>query len=205
MKLFNQMAILSGFVMLLLNGPALATPPPTYYVDKDTCPYEGCFYGFWRVDQDFPLYDRVKGKKIVGWAKKNTNIKSLTGEVHTIPDIIQFGPDYTAPEGLPYKPNTKAYVLTSEGEGYYDVWYQGQMLSDDSLLCVLDAQCSEVPKGMKRIKTGQRTWWIKFMLKNKTVGWAKDTNQKPLPFSMADQLGGYELLKGFDDHSKRPY
>ncbi|MBY0449636.1 MAG: hypothetical protein K2X01_03305 [Cyanobacteria bacterium] len=181
--------------------------PPGIFIDKDACPYEGCFYGFWRVESDFPLFDKINSDHIIGIAKKGSNIKSLTGEVHTLPDILKIKAstlptDRNNPNH--YAVNHPVYVLTYLGEGFFRVWYEGRFYEDDAIYCAVPSMGVCTPKLdiYDVVRPGKRVWWIKIQLANKKTGWAKSTDSAYLRFSHADLYGGEPQLKGFYDKSK---
>jgi hypothetical protein len=203
MKITLGLAFISTALIFSLGCNAQKAPEVSkeVYIDKEACPYEGCFYGFWRADEDFPLYEEINSDKIIGYAKKDTNIKALTGEVHTLPDIIEFKSDFKPLADRPYKPNTQIEVLTYEGEGVFKAKYQGKMIDDDFIYCAVSGDgCGKAfARTTSVIQRGERTWWIKIQLKDNTIGWAKETQGKEIPISHADSLSGEPLLKDWDN------
>lgn len=205
MRLLNRILLGLAIIFLLQRFGYSAESQNNLYIDKNVCPYEGCFFGFWRAEADFPLYEKPNSSKVIAWAKKGTNIKSLGDEVHVIPDIIAFDKNFKPTEALPYQPNTQLKVLTYLGEGYFKTSYQNKIDSSDAVYCLIAPEnCGqEKDPSITVVQKGSRTWWVKVKLKNNTVGWAKEAEGESLPIGFADQLGGYPLLKSFTDGVKK--
>jgi len=127
-----------------LNGP------PKLFIDKGACPFECCTYREWTVEKDTELYDSIDGKKIIGIAKKGSQIRGITGEVHTVP--------------LEIKDNdgNKIYLLTYQGEGVWKVWDNG----------AVKTSVGQNWDGDPRPKS---TWWVQVKLSTGIIGWTNKT------------------------------
>ncbi len=179
----------------------------TIFIDKGACPYEGCFYGFWRVESDFPLYDKVNGQHVIGIAQKGSNIKSLTGEVHTLPDILKIKPNAVSTDNNNpnhYTANQPIYVLTYLGEAIFRTWHDGRFYEDNTIYCVVPGMgdCNPKLDIYDLVRPGKRVWWVKIQLANKKIGWAKSIDSIGFPVSHADLFSGEPQLKGFYDKRK---
>ena len=174
------------FVMLiLLVAPTLAlakTPsPPEPYVDKGVCPGEGCTYGKWTVVTETVFYKDMDGNSpILFSAGKGEIVTGLTGSVIT----TQLGKSKaTKPivlgekKKISLKAGDTVYILSYVGEGYYKLWFNGQidtdqigmMTGDESVLNKDDKQVDTF--GLQGLKVEKTEWWVKVKNSKGQIGW----------------------------------
>ena len=150
------------------------------FIDKSACPFECCKYGNWTTKSALDLTDSVNGKKIIAKLAAGEKIQSLTGEVHTFPNEVEVIRDH----GI-YKSGDIFYLLTYQGEGFYKVWFNNKILSEEILFPGFTEKydfknCN--PKQDEcwgKIKNLERnsTWWIKVKKANGKTGWTKQSKE----------------------------
>ena len=167
--------------MLLISNNAFASSaplPPTPFIDKGACPPECCKYGDWIANSDMDLSSLINGARIVDRIFTNEKVKALTGEVHTIPNEVEVIKDHEK-----FKNGDRIYILTSQGEGLYQVWFNGKISSelilfpgftknDDFKNCdEKKVDCWGRIKNLKR----SSVWWVKIQKTNGSQGWTKQS------------------------------
>jgi hypothetical protein len=173
-------------ILLGFGVPPQAKPPATY-VDKGACPFECCTYRRWKTDKTTVLYATAnKSSKVVGKVTAGTNVNAITGEVRTVPGkyVIVKAHDK-------YKPGDVLWVYTPQGEGYYTVWFNGQMYNEE--LEYMSGpfeqslpRCEETPECWGKLEKDLKAdWWVKIKGPRGIVGW---TNE-PDNFSNKDACG----------------
>ncbi len=175
--------LLGGLVYALLSGVGQAPKgPPSPYVAKDACPFEGCMYGQWSVLKPTPIYESIGSGAVIETVLANTHVEAVTGEVHVVAGLVEVRASHTAAdEKTTYKKGDKLYLLDYLGEGFTNVWFNGQIISDD---------LSDVTAGLPRatwaklVKKPVSTWWVKVTLPSGKTGW---TNQ-PENFGNKDRF-----------------
>lgn len=171
------------FLTLLLsfnaNGSSKSSPANPF-IDSGACPFECCKYQKWSVDKDTQLFDKVEGKKQVGFLKKGSKLEAITGEVHIEPNPVEIVFD----KGN-FSKGDALYLLTPQGEGFYKIWHNGKIDSIETLdlfensglpkKCISPSkECWGKPK--KSILEQKKTWWIKFKTTDGITGWSKESN-----------------------------
>lgn len=148
-------AVLLGFAITSANRP------PSPYIDKGACPFEGCIYREWIAAKETRLFDHPNGKRIVGVLHKGQHVVGLTGEVHCVPVLVHATedvPDPQNPRHIVLRRGEPFYLLHRLGEGYWLGGYQGKLVSVDSF-----SDPGRFPKAV---------WWVKVKTRSGLVGWA---------------------------------
>lgn len=170
MKIVNQLF----FLALGFSSIAYSKLPPSPFKDVGACPFECCRYGDWTAKEDIELKDQINGRSIVGKIKHGEKIKALNGEVHTIPNVVEVIRDHDK-----FKRGEIFYLLTYQGEGFYKVWRNGVIASEEILFPSFTAlydfkncdstkiDCWGKITNLKRVST----WWVKIKMANGTTGW----------------------------------
>jgi len=137
-----------------------ASRPPTPFIDKGGCPFEGCVYREWTVIKETKLLDRPNGRRI-RILHTGDYVTGLTGEVHSIPVLVHAlenvpDPDHSGrtaiPKGAPF------YLLHYLGEGNYLAWYFGKLVAVENF---------EEPRALPK-----EIWWVKVKTAKGVTGWA---------------------------------
>jgi hypothetical protein len=165
---------------------------PSSFIDEGACPFECCTYREWTVKADTPLHAKPNDTaKIIGKARKGTKVQGLTGLVIvTKPGQIEVLRPHTGESGRAYRPGDTVWVYTERGEGFFRVWYKGEMYDEEASFmyqdmggwdrCVDEGNCWG-----KRKSFPSSVWWVKVKTSNGTVGWSKT----PENFGNVDACG----------------
>jgi hypothetical protein len=165
-------------LVLIVALMALASPvtPPSLYVSKGACPFEGCAYREWLARRSLPVYERAGGARIIARLQKGERVQALNGEVHCRPVRVIAGRD--DPAAGSYEPTSPRirkgqmfYLLHYEGEGHWRVWFSGQITTVEM-----------APREMPRARS---TWWARVKTASGTIGWVIATGN----FDGQDILG----------------
>jgi hypothetical protein len=148
---------------------ALTQRPPENYIAKNACPFECCTFREWTVEQDTDLVAAPGSTQMVGKARKGSQVKGLTGEVHLTPE-----PVYVVWPGAGIPQDTIAFVLDNQGEGFANVWTRGKIVSVFVGVAKYCFHPSESCWGEEIAPEATRrkpVWWVKVRLANGVVGW----------------------------------
>jgi hypothetical protein len=174
--------IIFSFVCLFSLSPMAQSisTPPSPFIDIGACPFECCRYGEWIAKTDIELRDKVNGSIVVGNIKLGDKIQAMTGEVHTVPTVIEAIRDHGK-----FKKGNLFYLLTYQGEGFYKVWLNGAISSEEILFPGFTAQydfkncdsnnndCWGRIKNLKR----ESIWWIKIRKSDGKTGWTNQSKE----------------------------
>ena len=144
------------FSLALIN----TSRPPTPYIDKGACPFEGCIYREWIALKAIRLLDRPNGKRVVGMIHQGEHVIGLTGEVHCMPVLVHALEDVPDPQNLRHivvRKGEAFYLLHRLGEGYWLGWYKGKLIDVDEF-----SNPGKVP---------QAVWWVKVKTPSGLAGW----------------------------------
>jgi hypothetical protein len=155
-KILISGSLLLGFLLISFSTAHSADElkPPNIYVDNGACPFECCTYREWVARTDLTLLDSPDGKKVVAQIKKGEKVLAITGEIHSVPLQIVSPHDYP---DAGVKAGDTIYILHYEGEGFWKVWHDGELVEIDNL-----PEKSPKPK---------ITWWVKLKTSSGTIGW----------------------------------
>lgn len=153
--------------------------PNSPFIDTQACPFECCKYGDWIAKSELELMDRVDGTKTIARVTAGEKIQALTGEVHTSPNEVEVIRDHEK-----YKRGDIFYLLTSQGEGFYKVWFKGEIFSEEILFPGFTEKYDFKNCDSKKIECWGKiknlnrnsVWWIK--VKKKMEKLAGQNNQK---------------------------
>ena len=141
--------------------------PPSIYISRGACPFEGCVYRDWIAKHDLNVYDRAGGTAVVDHLRQGDRVHAITGEIHCRPLRVTASRDH--PEPGSYEPTSPRirkgqvyYVLHYVGEGQWKVWFRGQVTVVEGL-----------PPGAPRPRT---TWWAKVTTPRGITGWVIATD-----------------------------
>jgi hypothetical protein len=152
-------AILTTLLLASSLGPrgsaADRDKPPSVFVDAGACPFEGCKYREWTVEEETVLLDKPNGKQAIATLAKGDAVIGLTGEV--ISEPVAAKTDRDIPQ-TPIKRGDTFYVLHYDGEGYWKVWFRGK-------ITFVHQSVIDFPKP-------KAEWWVKVKTSRNKVGWA---------------------------------
>ncbi|MBP9235648.1 MAG: hypothetical protein KBF30_13310, partial [Hyphomonadaceae bacterium] len=118
--------------------------PPTvngFYIAKEACPGEGCYLaGRIKAYESVDLFDRAgSGAAVVGGIEAGEWVEIVSREEHLPPvrGVVREGRKHFATGDV-------VFLLTSHGEGCYDIWSSGVIASWCDPEAVGDAAVDEV-------------------------------------------------------------
>jgi hypothetical protein len=169
---WTQQIIVS--VSLMAGNVGATSLPPTPYIDKGVCPFEGCIYRPWVAKKEIILVSQPGSKNKLGVVHAGERVVGLTGEVHSIPILVH------AAEDVP-DPRNRDQVLIPKSAAYYVIHYLGE----GTWLCWYKGQLTEVENFSDRGPFPKATWWVKVGASHGLTGWTiSDDN-----FDGQDALG----------------
>ena len=148
--------------------------PPTPYIDKGACPFEGCTYRTWIARKEVHLVAQPNSKKEIGVIHAGERVVGLTGEVHSIPLLVHAGENHPDPDN-------PDHVLIPKGAAYYVLHYQGECV----WLCWYNGQLTQLENCSDKGPLPKATWWVKVQTSSGLVGW---TISEPGDFEGQDGL-----------------
>jgi beta propeller repeat protein len=175
----------STMVIATATAKYNSTYPPTPYEDYGACPFECCQYGKWTSKKEVVIRSsRSSNAPSAFTVHKGDKVSALTGIVVThklggasVKEPCKIGK-------LQAKAGDFLWVLRPTGEGYYEVWYKGEVAS-----VWPDDPSTEQDGGEHRetimIKEPEYVWWVQIKNSLGQVGW---TNQ-PYDFDGNDACG----------------
>jgi hypothetical protein len=141
-----------------LNAAELSIP----FIVEDACPFEGCTFGEWDVLRDTNVLQRPnEDSKITGKLSAGTKANIVTGISYVIPgEAIVTGKPYSHAEIM--APNKKVYILNYLGEGYSQVFLDGQFVN--TKIARTKNRCLDKPNWrycwVKIIREPVIKWWV---------------------------------------------
>jgi hypothetical protein len=130
--------------------------PPSPYVAKGACPFEGCVYREWMARRALDLYDRPGGR-IGGHLRRGERVRAITGEVHCRPVRVVAERDFDTPTAPPIRKGEVYYLLHYLGEGAWRVWVRGALTEVEGL-----------PPDARKPAT---VWWAQVRTRAGVTGW----------------------------------
>jgi hypothetical protein len=168
-------------VLLFYFGLTWVTPilhgqdvPPSPYVDKGACPFEGCSYRTWTAKRRVLLFAAPGSTRQIGVVRAGEVVTGVTGEVHSIPVLVHATAD--VPD-----PNHPHRVMIVKGKAFYVIHYLGE----GAWLCWYDGHLTQVENFSDNGPFPKATWWVRIKTASGKTGWAiSDGN-----FGGQDRLG----------------
>jgi hypothetical protein len=141
--------------------------PPSVYVSKGACPFEGCVYRDWIAKNNLDVYDRPGGSSIVDHIRKGERVHAVTGEVHCRPLRVVATrnhpePGSYEPTSPPIKKGQVYFLLHYLGEGQWKVWFRGAVT-------IIEGRSPDAPKPAT-------TWWAEVKTLRGVTGWVIATD-----------------------------
>lgn len=146
------------------NVAAQVERPAVPFIQYNICPFECCQYGEWISKSSLKLYqtegDTTNTALLIN---PNEEFTAIRGNVH----IIKLGVVVVNATFEEFKKNDTLYILSSKGEGYYDVWYNGKIIQD-----IYEFWSTyETPL----IENSITEWWILVKTQTGKYGWLRRT------------------------------
>ena len=153
------------------------------YLDKGGCPGEGCSYNQeWISIKNINIFELPKvDSTVISTLSKNEIVKTITGEVHTIPGVF----DVKRKNGK-FNLGDEVLVYTYLGEGWFKIRHNGKITTasldfspwggSSGKRCDIDKQCWGTLKDNLEF-----TWWVKVSTKTGLEGWINDSGSFTMP------------------------
>jgi hypothetical protein len=178
MKYLSSLFTFALFVLItpLSSAWQPASKPPLPFEDQGACPFECCTYRRWTVRTETVIRkDRHTDSPVVFTVRRGERIVGVTGVVVTTrpgkATILQT----VVIDGIEYVSGDTLYLLTYLGEGFYKVWYRGQI-----------AQMGMDDNSAFKVNTRpESVWWVKIRNRRWQTGWSR----QPENFDNKDACG----------------
>lgn len=158
-------------VLLLNIFPSFAQTLKMPFRDVGACPFECCTYREWTANKNTTLLKNMSGGATTLFkVRKGEKVQGITGVVITTKAGIGKATRNARLEYNDEKNNTARNIsikkgeqfllLTYLGEGFYKVWYKGQIL-----------QSSMDDSQFKKLSEPKSVWWVKIKNRKGQIGW----------------------------------
>jgi hypothetical protein len=161
--------------------------PRAPYVQKNVCPFERCAYGIWIARSRLKAY-AAEGdtSKAAFHIQPGERVHALRGNVH----VVKLGVlSVTAPveivAGRMLRNGDRLHVLAYRGEGVYDVWYEGRLLSVEAFWAPL-ASAARVA-GVLTTRP-EMLWWVLVKNRGGRQGWLRLRNLAEHGFEIREEI-----------------
>ena len=186
MKPASIVVILMAIILLLsVTSHAQDERPETPYIQYNVCPFECCQFGTWTARSLLKAHKREDDNTAIAFTiKPGEKFIALEGNVH----IVKLGMLILEKTVGNFIKGDKIYILTYRGEGFYDLWYKGE---------VLDLEAENLDKvwaNSKIVNYPEFIWWVLVKNKDGKQGWLRLKN------NMSD--GGFGTEEQFDGADK---
>lgn len=143
---------------------------------EGTCSFEYCTYTNWIALNNINVYQNPQDTTLVFVITKGEEFKAETGNVYiTEPGLVIAKKSFVISDISPkweVERNDTLYILAYEGEGYYNVFFQGNKssVSDHSWYNrrINEPDETELAKQVRTVKT---EWWVKIVDAKNRKGW----------------------------------
>jgi hypothetical protein len=166
--------ILYGFIILFaLSVQTFAQKLSLPYNDVGACPFECCTYREWLVNKPTVLLkDMTENSPVVFKVRKGETVRGINGVVITTKagigratrnaSLQYYNEKKNTARNVTIKKGEQFLLLTYLGEGFYRVWYKGQIL-----------QSSMDDSEFKMLSEPKSIWWVKIKNRKGQIGWTK--------------------------------
>lgn len=161
-------------VLIFSIGETFAQTPKLPFRDVGACPFECCTYRQWIANKDTIIYKQLRDNSPIAFRiKKREKVTGLTGIVITKKagmvkalkelTVKEVSNDFFNEKEFSIKSGDVFYVLTSIGEGFYQLWYKGKFFQD----------AVDNKESMKILTMPVADWWVKIKNRKGQIGWTK--------------------------------
>ncbi|WP_317930255.1 hypothetical protein [Halioxenophilus sp. WMMB6] len=187
-----KLSYLLAPVALLFGQGSVGNPLPEAphdLVQADVCPFECCTYGQWQVVAPTNLFQApAASSPVVAELAAGSQVSAVTGEVHTLQaGHVRVKRAYQSDaSGRAYRAGSELFVYSYEGEGFYQVWFHGEMYSEEvSFMAGWDSCEEEETCWGEVLQTPESEWWIQIETPFGERGWSN----QPENFAGKDSCG----------------
>jgi hypothetical protein len=170
-----------SFLGILAAAPLAyaQTRPPEPYLVEGACPFEGCIYREWTAREPLRVYQTAGDTAELAFTlPAGTRFTAETGHVRLKKlgvviihrSLHQYGYDGG---GRRFEPGDTLYVLDYLGEGFYSVWYNGEILEATDYWYAPDEITAENREMVRAIqlREPEPEWWTRISLPDGRTGW----------------------------------
>lgn len=150
--------------------------PPQTYVDRGACPYECCVYREWVARGLIPVHPAEGDTVTVAYhLAPGERFRAHTGNVHLEPTgiaVFQRDVIYSTGPGpvRRFQGGDTLYILSPLGEGYYNLWYRGEVVQYSG--CWEEGSAaSAAPTDCKLVRSPVMRWWVQIESAPGDTGW----------------------------------
>ena len=182
-------SIVIGLYLSLVASLSAQQALPSIYIDHAACPFECCTYGKWRVVSNTTLLAESNPRSgQVAMLQAGDTVQAITGEVRTHPTPFLVESAFAGDRERQYAPGDTLWLLTYLGEGYFRVWWKGQVFEEDMGFSPYGgtpgSRCEHCRLGTL-LREHRSEWWIKVGTATGIVGWTRESTH----FTGADGCG----------------
>lgn len=157
----GAVVIAAGCLILAVEVLNAQSIPPSPYIDKGACPFEGCVYRAWTAKETVDIFAKPGSRNKVGVVRRGERVTGITGEVHSVPVLVHVEEDIPDLQ----HPGT---VMIPKGKALYLIHYLGE----DAWLCWYQGRLTPVDDFPAREPFPKITWWVKIKTSTGLTGWA---------------------------------
>ncbi|MBI3105084.1 MAG: hypothetical protein HYY95_05845 [Candidatus Rokubacteria bacterium] len=154
---------------------------------RDVCPFEGCAYGTWVARSRLTAYAAEGDTSKIAFAvKPGERVTAVRGNVHVVKlGVVAVTAPIEAAAGQTLRPGDRAYVLSYRGEGRYDVWHAGRLMTLEPFWEPVAANGRVA--GILRARP-EMMWWVLIKTKSGRQGWLRLRNMAEHGFEMKEDI-----------------
>ena len=165
-------AVLFVFANLAYSQNKLEIP----VVMTRVCPFECCTYTKWTALTNIEVYQNPQDSTLLFNISKGEEFKAVTGNVYiTDPGLVIAKKKFVISDSSPnweVQSNDTLYILDYEGEGYFNVFFQGKYASvSDHYWYNRHVDEPDETEFAKQIRTAKTEWWVKIIDSKNKEGW----------------------------------
>lgn len=188
----NLLLRLAALALLVLGagaGAVHAAPgaPRAPFVQRNVCPFEGCAYGAWVARSRLTAYAAEGDTAKVAFAiQPGERITALRGNVHVVKlGVIAVTAPVEAAAGRVIPRGDRIYVLSYRGEGLYDVWHDGRLLTLEAFWKPVVSAGRAA--GVLRTRP-EMMWWVLVRARSGRQGWLRLRNIAEHGFELREDI-----------------
>jgi len=185
---------------VVLSSLVEHTGPPLPVIQYNICPFEGCQYGRWKTQSPPRIFAREGDTSEIAFTlSPGDSFTALTGNIH----MERLGTVVVTRDTGQFKRGDTVYTLSYTGEGWYDVWYKGQVPWIEKFWStdfdertqefnIDDTFWNDVAGVL--VHRALMIWWVRVHLSNGKEGWLRLVNTTDNGFRTEENIDGMDML-----------